>query len=133
MTCSTVHLQMHYAQEILFLRSSGLKNAPVITEQNYYFTPLNRLLRVHEQLQNSSQQQTLSKVTDYRYTDNSAPLRLQTISTNWNNHLSVIHHFNYDIMGNMTTDGEGNHIAYNAFNQILQVDQIRWTTKYLYL
>ena len=24
-------------------------------------------------------------------------------------------------MGNMTTDGEGNHIMYNAFNQILQI------------
>ena len=120
MTCSSTSTNTLCPRDTVF-KSSGLKNAPVITEQNYYFTPLNRLLSVHEQLQNSSQQQTLSKVTDYRYTDNSAPLRLQTISTIWDNHSPVTHHFNYDIMGNMTTDGEGNHIVYNAFNQILQV------------
>ena len=100
---------------------SGLKNAPIITEQNYYFTPLNRLSGVYEQLKNPLQQQTLSKVVNYCYTDNSAPLRLQTISTSWNYHSPITHYFNYDAMGNMTIDGEGNHIAYNAFNQILLV------------
>ncbi len=122
MTCSSTSANALCPRDTVF-KYSGLKNAPVITEQNYYFTPLNQLLRIHEQLQNPLQQKTLSKVTNYRYTDNSAPLRLQTISTNWNNHSPVTHHFNYDIMGNMTIDGEGNHIVYNAFNQILQVDK----------
>ena len=120
MTCSGTSANVLCPRDTVF-KHSGLKNAPIITEQNYYFTPLNRLFRLHEQLQNSSQQQTLSKVTDYRYTDASSPLRLQIISTSWDNHSPVTHHFNYDIMGNMTTDGEGNHIAYNAFNQIRRV------------
>ena len=122
MTCSSTSKNVLCPRETDF-KYSGLKNAPVITEQNYYFTPLNRLFRVHEQLQNPLQQQTLKKITNYRYTDNAAPLRLQTISTSWNNHSPLTHHFNYDIMGNMTTDGESNHIVYNAFNQILQVDK----------
>ena len=73
MTCSSTSTNALCPRDMVF-KNSGLKNAPVITEQNYYFTPLNRLSSVHEQLQNPLQQQTLSKVTNYRYTDNSAPL-----------------------------------------------------------
>ena len=100
---------------------SSLDNAPVITRQHYTFTPLNRLASVQETLQDPLQQKTLNKKTDYRYSDPSVPLRLQQISNTWNYKSPVIHHFRYDIMGNMTTDGEGNHIRYNAFNQIIQV------------
>ncbi|MCY4330575.1 MAG: RHS repeat-associated core domain-containing protein [Endozoicomonadaceae bacterium] len=32
-----------------------------------------------------------------------------------------MNYFTYDIAGNMTTDGEGDHITYNAFNQITHV------------
>ncbi len=119
MTCGSTSANALCPRDTAF-SGSGLKNAPIITEQNYQFTPLNRLSGVYEQLQNP-QQQTLSKMVNYRYTDNSVPLRLQTISTTWNHRLPVVHHFNYDITGNMTTDGEGNHIVYNAFNQILRI------------
>ncbi len=100
---------------------SGLNHAPVITRQDYTFNPLNRLVSVREILQNLSQQQTLNKTTNYDYYDSSAPLRLQKISTIWNYQSFITHRFSYDITGNMTTDGEGNYIYYNAFNQIVQV------------
>ncbi|MCY4177172.1 MAG: hypothetical protein OXD32_01560, partial [Endozoicomonadaceae bacterium] len=104
-------------------KASKLKSAPIIIQQNYRFTPLNRLASVAEILQNTAQAQTLSKLTSYRYTDNTAPLRLQQISTCWNHHSQIIRQFYYDIMGNMTTDSEGNHIVYNAYNQIIKVTQ----------
>ncbi len=120
MTCTGTSANALCPRDTVF-EDSGLKNTPVITRQNYSFTPLNQLNSVQEQLQNPRQKQTLSKTINYHYTDKSAPFRLQTISTTWNQHTSVIHHFNYDIMSNMITEGEGNHITYNAFNQILQV------------
>ncbi|MCY4329875.1 MAG: hypothetical protein OXC48_07350, partial [Endozoicomonadaceae bacterium] len=106
------------------LSGSNLNRAPVITRQDYIFNSLNRLTSVREILQNLSQKNTLNKTTNYNYSDLSVPLRLQQISTTWNYQSSVIHHFNYDINGNMITDGEGNHIYYNAFNQIVQVNKI---------
>ncbi|MCY4178585.1 MAG: hypothetical protein OXD32_08870, partial [Endozoicomonadaceae bacterium] len=102
---------------------TGLQEAPVITRQDYDFTPLNRISRVHEYLQNSIQNQSLKKTTHYYYADTSVPLRLQRISTVWNNQSLLTKNFNYDIAGNMVADGEGNHIIYNAFNQITQVTQ----------
>ena len=99
---------------------SGLKQAPVITRQQYIFTPLNQLSSVRETLQ-TAQRHTFIKTVNYNYTDPSAPLRIQTISTVWNQHSPVIHRFTYDIMGNMVTDGQGFYMTYNAFNQIIKV------------
>ncbi|MCY4329163.1 MAG: hypothetical protein OXC48_03625, partial [Endozoicomonadaceae bacterium] len=103
------------------LNRSDLSHPPVIIRQDYTFNSLNRLTSVREALQNLSQQQTLNKTIDYIYSDPSVPLRLQQINTIWNYKSPDTHYFSYDIAGNMTTDGEGNHIYYNAFNQIVQV------------
>ncbi len=103
------------------LNRSVLSYPQVIIRQDYTFNSLNSLASVRETLQNPLQQQTLNKITNYIYSDPSIPLRLQQVSTMWNYQTSVMHHFSYDIAGNMTTDGEGNHIYYNAFNQIVQV------------
>ncbi|MCY4330178.1 MAG: hypothetical protein OXC48_08900, partial [Endozoicomonadaceae bacterium] len=100
---------------------SNLHDTPIITRQNYTFTPLNRLSQVRETLQNQQNQRTLRKIITYRYNHLQAPLRLYKISTQWNQQPVTVHYFNYDIVGNMTTDGEGNHINYNAFNQIVSV------------
>ncbi len=98
----------------------NVNRAPIIIRQNYFFTPLNRLARVCEISEDLSTGQTLNKTMVYSYNKVNAPLRLQTITTMWNHNTPVIHHFNYDISGNMIIDGEGNHILYNAFNQIIQ-------------
>ncbi|MCY4330331.1 MAG: hypothetical protein OXC48_09690 [Endozoicomonadaceae bacterium] len=102
-------------------KNSGLNKAPVITRQDYTFNALNRMTQVKEELTDTTQQKTLRKIVSYGYGDPQAPLRLQKISTQWNNQPSVINNFSYDTAGNMTTDGEGNHMTYNAFNQITQV------------
>ncbi len=104
-------------------KGANVKTAPVITRQNYFFTRLNRLARVNETSQNLATGQTLNKIMVYSYNQVNAPLRLQTIGTIWNHNASVVHHFNYDISGNMIIDGEGNHIFYNVFNQIIQTIQ----------
>ncbi len=103
------------------LAGSKLTRAPVITRQNYTFTPLNRLTSVKETLQLTQHEKTLSKLTDYHYNDSFAPLRLQQISTSWNQRKSVVQKFSYDDMGNMTVDGQNNHISYNKMNEITQV------------
>ncbi|MCY4330561.1 MAG: hypothetical protein OXC48_10880, partial [Endozoicomonadaceae bacterium] len=100
---------------------TSLQKAPIITRQDYSFTPLNRIAQIHELLQSSLQHQSLQKTVHYDYIDPSVPLRLQRISTEWDHQSESTHNFSYDIMGNMTTDGKGNHITYNAFNQITQV------------
>ncbi len=103
------------------LTGSKLLQAPVITHQDYAFTPLNRLASVREILQPTQQQQTISKVTSYHYGDVSVPLRLQSISTAWSQSKPVIQHFTYDHVGNMTVDGQNNHITYNALNEVTRV------------
>ncbi|MCY4178483.1 MAG: RHS repeat protein, partial [Endozoicomonadaceae bacterium] len=102
-------------------KGSYLNKAPVITRQDYTFNALNRMTQVKEILTDATQQKTLSKVVNYSYGNIHAPLRLQQISTKWNNQPAVIRHFNYDIAGNMITDSENNHLTYNAFNQITQI------------
>ena len=101
--------------------NTNLQKAPVITRQNYTFTPLNKISKVTEILQNTSYNKTLTKETLYSYNNSAIPFRLTKISTVWNNRSPVTHFFNYDVSGNMLTDGEGNQITYNAFNQITQV------------
>ncbi len=103
------------------LTGSKLLQAPVIIHQDYTFTPLNRLSSVREILQPTQQQQTISKVTSYHYGDVSVPLRLQSISTAWSQSKPVIHYFTHDDIGNMTVDGQNNHITYNALNEVTQV------------
>ncbi len=103
------------------LTGSKLLQAPVIIHQNYTFTPLNRLASVREILQPTQQQQTISKVTSYHYGDVSVPLRLQSISTAWSQSKPVIQHLTYDHVGNMTVDGQNNHIAYNTLNEVTRV------------
>ncbi len=105
------------------LSGSGLIQAPVIIRQNYTFTPLNRLASVREILQDSSAGKTINKEMDYHYSNPQVPLRLQETGTIWNNKSTVTHHFDYDVMGNMITDGEGDHLFYNASNQIVQVNK----------
>ena len=100
---------------------SGLSMAPVITSQSYTFTPLNRLSQVKEILQDTATQQTLNKTVTYDYNNVKAPLRLQQIETQWNQQARVIQHLYYDMTGNMTTDGEGDHITYNIFSQVTRV------------
>ncbi len=100
---------------------SGFRQAPIIVQQDYSFTPLNRIYQVKEILQNNEKQQTAVKMMYYRYTDPSVPLRLQGVSTVWDQNTPVVQKLYYDQSGNMIIDGEGNHIAYNAFNQITRV------------
>ncbi len=102
---------------------SGFIHAPVIIRQNYTFTPLNRLSSVRETLQDSVINKTITKEMDYYYSDPKAPLRLRQTGTIWNHNTTALHHFDYDVMGNMITDGEGNHLLYNAFNQVIQVNK----------
>ncbi len=102
-------------------KGAKIKSIPIITRQNYFFTRLNRLDRVSETLQDPNTGQTLNKAMVYSYHNVIAPLRLRQISTIWNHSTLVTHHFNYDTSGNMTSDGEGNHIRYNAFNQIVNI------------
>ena len=122
MSCNGTNKNILCPRDTAF-KASGLKSAPVIIRQEYAFTRLNRLASVEEILQDKLQQQTLSKLTAYHYTDHTAPLRLQQISTSWNHFPQITQQFHYDIMGNMTTDGEGNHIVYNAYNQVIKVAQ----------
>ncbi len=103
------------------LSGSGLKQAPVIIRQDYTFTPLNRLESIQEVLQPLQQKQTISKTINYYYTNTKVPLRFQQISTAWNHNKPVLQNFIYDDMGNMTTDGQNNHIIYNAFNEVVRV------------
>ncbi|MCY4328849.1 MAG: hypothetical protein OXC48_02005, partial [Endozoicomonadaceae bacterium] len=100
---------------------SRLKQAPVIIRQNYIFTPLNRLATVRERLQPTQQEQITDKIINYYYTDTKVPLRLQKISTTWNQHRPNLQNFTYDDTGNMTVDGQNNHITYNALNEVTQV------------
>ena len=101
--------------------SGGLQNAPIITRQDYTFTPLNRLSQIREILQNVQAPGTLKKIITYGYYNLKAPLRLQQVSTKWDERSATVHYFNYDMVGNMITDGENNHITYNAFNQVTHV------------
>ena len=111
----------------------ALNQAPVITRQTYIFNPMNRMETVKETLLNTDKQETLSKITDYSYTDTQAPLRLQKITTTRNNNIPVSANFLYDNAGNMITDSEGNKIAYNALNQITSVtDPLGKQTHYFY-
>ena len=66
------------------ITGSKLIQPPVIIRQDYTFTPLNRLASVREILQPVRQQQTVSKIIRYDYNNLSAPLRVQSISTAWN-------------------------------------------------
>ncbi len=102
------------------IAGSQLIQAPVITRQNYTFTPLNRLASVLETLQ-TVRQKTIRKVIHYRYTDKSVPLRLQSISTRWSKKQTVTQNFTYDNVGNMTVDAQNNHITYNTLNQVTRV------------
>ncbi|MCY4328702.1 MAG: hypothetical protein OXC48_01240 [Endozoicomonadaceae bacterium] len=100
---------------------SGLKQAPVITSQSYTFNALNRMSQLKETLMSANEKETLSKTVNYSYNDTQIPLRLKQISTTWNNKVPVVAGFMYDVSGNMVTDSEGDHITYNAFNQITGV------------
>ncbi len=105
------------------LSNNNLKSAPVIIQQHYNFTPLNRIANVTEKLidTSSSQSGSLSKKMTYSYSNIKVPLRLTAVSTQWNNQQPETHSLVYDIAGNMTTDGEGNEINYNPFSQITHV------------
>ncbi|MCY4329360.1 MAG: hypothetical protein OXC48_04675, partial [Endozoicomonadaceae bacterium] len=102
------------------LSGSKLKQAPIILRQSYTFTPLNRLATVREILQPMQQGKTIDKVINYHYTDAKIPLRLQQISTTWNQHRPNLQNFTYDSAGNMITDGQ-NHITYNIWNEVTRV------------
>ncbi|MCY4329936.1 MAG: hypothetical protein OXC48_07665, partial [Endozoicomonadaceae bacterium] len=123
MSCNSTNKNILCPRDTTF-KASELKSAPVIVRQNYHFNPLNRLASVEETLQDTLQSQTLSKLTTYQYSDSTTPLRLQKISTSWNHHPQITRQLHYDLMGNMTTDGEGNYVVYNAYKQIIKVTQL---------
>ncbi|MCY4330295.1 MAG: hypothetical protein OXC48_09510, partial [Endozoicomonadaceae bacterium] len=100
---------------------SKLSQPPVIIRQDYTFTLLNSVSAVQETLQNIQQKKTINKITSYLYGNACAPLRLQKISTAWNQHNAVVHNFIYDNSGNMVVDGQENHITYNSMNEISSV------------
>ncbi|MCY4330244.1 MAG: hypothetical protein OXC48_09240, partial [Endozoicomonadaceae bacterium] len=102
-------------------QGSGLRQAPIIISQNYSFNALNRMQQVQEILLNTDQQKTASKIVNYSYGYQQAPLRIKQITTQWNNTAPVTTNFVYDAAGNMTVDSEGNKIDYNIFNQITNV------------
>ncbi|MCY4178359.1 MAG: RHS repeat protein, partial [Endozoicomonadaceae bacterium] len=85
---------------------SGLTQVPVITRQRYTFTLLNQLKSVVENLQDPQQKTTVSKVTAYEYSNSVTPLRIQHISTSWNQSTPIIRHLIYDAAGNVTVDVE---------------------------
>ncbi|MCY4329030.1 MAG: hypothetical protein OXC48_02930, partial [Endozoicomonadaceae bacterium] len=103
------------------LHGSDLKEDPIITRQNYSFNNLNRMAQAKETLLSADGKETLSKVVNYSYGDAQAPLRLQKITTMWDNKTPQTNTFTYDTVGNMVIDSTDNHIAYNAFNQITSV------------
>ncbi len=131
MTCTGSNELSLCPRDTHFL-DSGLTRAPVITQQDYTFTPLNRLASVREILRDSSTKKTLYKEMNYHYSDLRVPLRLQQIDTIWNHQAKITHNFNYDVMGNMVIDGEGNHLTYNAFNQIEQVTKTTGQKSFYY-
>ena len=103
---------------------STLKQAPIINEQAYQFTPLNTLESVTENL-TSSDGKALVKVLNYYYTNKQAPLRLDHYTEKWadDQGKDLVPAFNsqvfvYDKNGNILTDGLGNSMTYNAFNEI---------------
>ncbi len=100
---------------------ADIKEAPVIVSQHYTFNHLNRMQQVTEQLRDAQQHHSLNKVMTYTYGDAKAPLRLQQVSTAWNNKTPVTRDLSYDDSGNMIIDEEGNHVTYNIFNQITSV------------
>ncbi len=105
------------------ISGDNLKAAPVIIQQDYTFTRLNRIAGVTEKLIDTSADQlhSLTKIMSYIYANTKIPLRLTAISTQWNNQQPNTHTFVYDTSGNMIIDGKGNKINYNPFNQITQV------------
>ena len=86
MTCGGMNQEYLMSKRYCFSRLPELKSAPVIIRQKLpLLLRLNRLASVEEILQDTAyNQQTLSKLTTYHYTDHTAPLRLQQISTSWN-------------------------------------------------
>ncbi|MCY4330292.1 MAG: hypothetical protein OXC48_09495 [Endozoicomonadaceae bacterium] len=111
-------------------KEAGPDSAPIIIRQNYNFTPLNRIAHVKEALISSDINHSLTKVMTYDYANAKAPLRLQKISTAWNQKAPESHYLMYDITGNMLIDGEGNKINYNAFNQIVRVLKVNGEQSY---
>ncbi len=103
------------------LHGSDLKEDPIITRQNYSFNNLNRIALAKETLLSADSKETLSKVVNYSYGNAKDPLRLQKITTMWDNKTPQTNTFTYDPVGNMVIDSTDNHIAYNAFNQITSV------------
>lgn len=99
---------------------SDTNNAPVIIKQIYTFTPLNQPAQVRETLQDIQKYHELSKTIHYSYS-NSIPLRLQKTGTQWNQETPIERTLSYDLQGNMTTDGQGNNITWNPFNQVTSV------------
>ncbi|MCY4330785.1 MAG: hypothetical protein OXC48_12020 [Endozoicomonadaceae bacterium] len=102
------------------ISGSLLQNAPVITQQNYTFTPLNTLAKADEILYDPVQHQTITKTIHYCYNDSSAPLRPKQISISWNHLAQKFYPLYYDISGNMIIDQKSK-ITYNALNQITDV------------
>ncbi|MCY4329869.1 MAG: hypothetical protein OXC48_07320, partial [Endozoicomonadaceae bacterium] len=97
--------------------------APTVVQQNYKFTRLNRIASVTEKLIDTSSPtwHSLNKMMSYTYANPEVPLRLTSVSTQWNNQQPDTHAFVYDVTGNMTIDGQGNKLSYNPFNQITRV------------
>ena len=121
---------------------SGLTTAPIITHQDYTFTPFNNLRSVTEILASSDALKnkktekvgtvsSIKKIVKYTYLP-TAPLRLRNYYTKWGGHSPVVSpDFHYDAAGNMLADGQGNHMTYNAFNQMLTYTPASHLSKHL--
>ncbi|MCY4329254.1 MAG: hypothetical protein OXC48_04115, partial [Endozoicomonadaceae bacterium] len=132
MTCSGSSVSSLCPRDTSF-HGQALNQAPIITSQSYSFNALNRMTTLRETLLNPDKQQTLNKIVNYSYTDVQAPLRLQKITTAWNNKAAIATNFAYDNAGNMLADGEGNKITYNVLNQITSVIDLQGKqTHYFY-
>ena len=107
---------------------SGLAAPPIIAHQHYTFTTLNTLSSVEEKLYTLKHAtRTFSKVTHYHYNSEAyGPLRLKNYSIQWNTQASVTSNtFVYDNDGNMIVDGKGEHMTYNATDQILSYTNVK--------
>ena len=101
---------------------SELTVPTIIAHQHYTFTALNALSSVHEKLYTLKYAtHILNKLTRYHYNSEAyGPLRLKNYSVQWGTQAPITSGtFVYDNDGNMVIDGKGDHMTYNATNQIL--------------
>ena len=109
------------------IKHANLLKPPIIRRQDYTFTPLNTMRTVQEVLVPLEKAKTtLHKTIHYYYNSkNYGPLRLKNYSVQWGNTTPYFSHaFIYDHDGNITVDGQGDHMTYNATDQVVSYASI---------